>query len=325
MTDHNIALPDDAARELYRAILREGGRIRIADIPEENAETVQTLLDLGLLKPYISTGSLSAINPRSVTARIGADLRAAGTRLLMQAEQLPDLLSDLTDAYDTAPRRHDHTGTFRIVEGPENIRHRISQLSEELCHEALSLQPGGARPTDATDDIITHVSGYLDAGGTMHTIYESAARLDGPTVQLAARLTAIGCHIRVAPFTLTKMVVFDRSVAVIPASADLNAAVFVEDPATVTFLTGVFERFWQLSEGVNWAALAAGSSDSPVHEQVGRLLAQGLTQRSIAGRLGLSERTVAGHIARLRELYDAETLFQLGWQMRGARTGESGG
>jgi uncharacterized protein YciI len=41
--------------------------------------------------------------------------------------------------------------------------------------------------------------------------------------------------------------------------------------------------------------------------------------------MGLSERTVAGHIDRLRELYDAETLFQLGRQMRGARTGESGG
>ncbi|MFJ9772771.1 LuxR C-terminal-related transcriptional regulator [Kitasatospora sp. NPDC101157] len=319
MTDHGIALPDDAARELYRAILREGGRIKISDIPEENAEAVQTLLDLGLLKPYISTGSLSAINPRSVTARIGADLRAAGTRLLVQAEELPDLLSDLTDAYDTAPRRHDHTGTFRLVEGFENIQHRISQLSEELCHEALSLQPGGARPMDAADDIVAHVSAYLNAGGSIHTIYESAARLDGPTARLAARLTDIGCHIRVAPFALSKMMIFDRAVAVIPASVDLNAAVFVEDPATVTFLAEVFERFWQLSEGVNWAALADGSAGSPVHEQVGRLLAQGLTQRAIASRLGLSERTVAGHIARLRELYDAETLFQLGWQMRGAR------
>ncbi|MFF7994123.1 helix-turn-helix domain-containing protein [Kitasatospora xanthocidica] len=50
-----------------------------------------------------------------------------------------------------------------------------------------------------------------------------------------------------------------------------------------------------------------------------RLLARGLTQRAIATRMGLSERTVAGHIARLRGQYDAETLFQLGWQMRGAR------
>ncbi|MFF2141140.1 LuxR C-terminal-related transcriptional regulator [Kitasatospora sp. NPDC058190] len=319
MTNRSLALPDEAARELYRAILREGGRIRIADIPEQDAATVQTLLDLGLLKPYISDGSLSAINPRSVTARLGADLRAAGTRLLVQAEQLPDLLGDLTAAYDTAPRRHDCTGVVRIVEGAENIRHRISQISEELRHEVLSLQPGGARPMDAVDDIVDYDRRILEGGGSIRTVYESTARSDGPTVALAARLTGIGCHIRVVPFSLTKMMIFDRAVAVIPASADLGAAAFVEDPATVAFLAEVFERFWQLAEGVNWAALAAGATDSAAHEQVGRLLAQGLTQRAIATRLGLSERTVAGHIARLRERYDAETLFQLGWQMRGAR------
>ncbi|MER7846681.1 LuxR family transcriptional regulator [Kitasatospora sp. NPDC096077] len=314
-------LPDAAARELYRAILAGGGRIRIADIPAERADTVQSLLDLGLLKPYITTGSLGAVNPRAVSARLGADLRAAGTRLLQRAEQLPYLLGDLTDAYDTAPRRHDQTGTTRIVEGADDIRHRIIQLSEELCHEALSLQPGGARPADAIDDIVAHAGSFVASGGSMRTIYESTARLDGPTVQLAARLTDIGCHIRVTAFALTKMMIFDRTVAVIPASADHNAAAFVEDPATVAFLADVFERFWQLSEGVNWTALAAGSADSAMHEKVGRLLVQGLTQRAIAGRLGLSERTVAGHIARLRELYDAETLFQLGWQMRGSRDG----
>ncbi|MFJ9772770.1 hypothetical protein ACIRVF_16270 [Kitasatospora sp. NPDC101157] len=37
------------------------------------------------------------------------------------------------------------------------------------------------------------------------------------------------------------------------------------------------------------------------------------------------ERTVAGHIARLRELYEAEALFQPGRQVRGARAGEPGG
>ncbi|MFF9642679.1 helix-turn-helix transcriptional regulator [Kitasatospora aureofaciens] len=111
----------------------------------------------------------------------------------------------------------------------------------------------------------------------------------------------------------------------IRAASDYSSAAVVDEPATVAFVVDTFETLWQQAEGVNWAALVAGSSDSPVHEQVGRLLARGLTQRAIASRMGVSERTVAGHIARLREVYDAETLFQLGWQMRGARTGESGG
>ncbi|MFE6498657.1 hypothetical protein [Kitasatospora sp. NPDC057738] len=59
--------------------------------------------------------------------------------------------------------------------------------------------------------------------------------------------------------------------------------------------------------------------------RVGRLLARGLTQRASAGRMGLSERAVAGHVARLRELCDAEALFRSGRLLRGSRTGESGG
>ncbi|KJS63179.1 LuxR C-terminal-related transcriptional regulator [Streptomyces rubellomurinus] len=317
MTAPGFNLPDATARDLYREILSAGGRIRITDIRPEDTETVQTLLDLGLLKPYVMDGSLSAVNPRSVTARIGADLRAAGTRLLRQADELPDLLGDLAAAYDAAPRQHDRTGTIRIVEGDENVRHRVSQLSEELLHEALSLHPGGARPADAAGDILNHARRFLGLGGAIRTVYETGARLDAPTVRLAAQLTELGCHIRVAQFALPKMMIFDRTVAVIPAG--VGAAAFVEDLATVAFLAEVFENYWRLAEGVNWSALAAGSADPAPHEQVGRLLAQGLTQRAIASRLGLSERTVAGHIARLRELYDAETLFQLGWQMRGNR------
>ncbi|MER7756423.1 helix-turn-helix transcriptional regulator [Kitasatospora sp. NPDC097643] len=322
MTDEpgpTTPLPDPAARELYRAILREGGRIRTAEIPAEDAEAVQSLLDLGLLKPYLSEGFLSAVNPRSVTARIGADLRSAGTRLLMQAEALPDLLGDLTAAYDTAPRRHDRTGTTSIVEGKQNIRHRISQLTEEFHQEALTAQPGGARPAAAVDDIFEHARRFTANGGVMRTLYEASAKLDGPTVELAARMTAVGCAIRVLPFPFSHMMIFDRTIAVIPAAADSSSAAFVEDSATVAFLTEVFQRYWELAEGVNWVELGARSTEQTIHDQIGRLLAKGLTQRTIATRLGLSERTVAAHIARLRERYDAETLFQLGWQMRGAR------
>ncbi|MQS13271.1 hypothetical protein F7Q99_13505 [Streptomyces kaniharaensis] len=48
-----------------------------------------------------------------------------------------------------------------------------------------------------------------------------------------------------------------------------------------------------------------------VQEQVGCLLARKLTPRAIACRPG-------------RELYVAKTRFQLGWQLRGVRTGEPG-
>jgi hypothetical protein len=71
-----------------------------------------------------------------------------------------------------------------------------------------------------------------------------------------------------------------------------------------------FERDWARAERVRWDE--PGPPDPLIP-----LLAQGLTQRAIANRLGSSERTVAAQIARLREEYDADTLFQLGWSARG--------
>ncbi|MEV6975491.1 helix-turn-helix domain-containing protein [Kitasatospora sp. NPDC093806] len=310
-------LPDAAARAMYRAILRDGGRVRAADVQDEDAAALQTLIELGLLKRYASDGFFSAVDPRAVSARMSADLRSAGTRLLTRAEELPELLGDLTDAYDSSPRRFDRGGSTTIVEGMEEIRHLVSQLAEEMPHEVLSAQPGGARPTEAMDDIVDHSRHYIERGGAMRTLYEATALLDGPTVELAARLSEVGNTPRVLPFGFTRMIIFERTVAVIPASPDTSSAAFVEDPPTVAFLVALFEQHWQIAERVNWAGLAAGAAESRTPSQVGRLLAQGFTQRAIATRLGLSERTVAGHIARLRELYDAETLFQLGWQMRG--------
>ncbi|MEV7774492.1 LuxR C-terminal-related transcriptional regulator [Kitasatospora sp. NPDC086791] len=129
----------------------------------------------------------------------------------------------------------------------------------------------------------------------------------------------MGSRLRVLDLPFSRTIIFDRTIALISAASDNKAAVVVEDPTTVAYLVGVFEQQWAQAQVVDWVAMAAGSVEPAAHEQVGRLLARGLTQRAIATRMGLSERTVAAHIARLRESYDAETLFQLGWQMRGAR------
>ncbi|MFF1906787.1 LuxR C-terminal-related transcriptional regulator [Kitasatospora sp. NPDC058218] len=319
------ALPDGAARELYLSILDEGGRIRAAEVGAADEAALASLLQLGLLVPQPLDAAYTAVNPRTLGDRVGAELRATGIELLHQAEHLPDLLDDLSQAYDRSPHRTDATGGVQHVGGVAQIRHLLTQLAQEYPHESLTAQPGGARPAEVLADMLHHARGYLGRGGSIRTVYEPAARLDPTTAAYAAEVTRLGCAIRLLATEFTRLVIFDRTVAVVPADTDHTVAALVTDPAVVAFLVGVFEQQWRQAEGVNWSALAAGAAEPAVHDQIGRLLAQGLTQRAIANRLGLSERTVAGHISRLRELYDAETLFQLGWQMRGARTGESDG
>ncbi|MFE3878759.1 LuxR C-terminal-related transcriptional regulator [Kitasatospora sp. NPDC059146] len=311
-------LPDAAARELYRAILAEGGRIRVGEVRPEDEAAVQQLADLGLLVLRTADGTYSAVNPRAVGERIGADLREESARLLARAAAVPDLLDDLTQAYDTAPRRAASGGGVRRVAGLEQIRHLIGQFVRDHPHGLLAAQPGPVHPRAHRDDSLAHTRRYIERGGTVRTLYGPQARSDREHFEFAAEATKAGSQVRVLDAPFNRIIIFDRTVALLPAAPENKVAAVVEDPAVVAHLADVFDQQWQQAEVVDWASLAAGSSPS-AQEQVGRLLARGLTQRAIATRLGLSERTVAGHIARLRELYDAETLFQLGWQMRGSR------
>jgi DNA-binding NarL/FixJ family response regulator len=75
----------------------------------------------------------------------------------------------------------------------------------------------------------------------------------------------------------------------------------------------VFESYWQLSMPLADERLARdGSKDL---QQLVRLLSAGLTDRSIARELGVSERTVGRRVTRLQELLGADTRFQLGLQI----------
>ncbi|MFD5565592.1 LuxR C-terminal-related transcriptional regulator [Kitasatospora griseola] len=313
------ALPTESERRLYQRILDQGGRVDFREAVEQDPAGVLRLLELGLLAHDGADQSLTAVNPRTVGDRISADLRAEGTRMLLRAEEMPVLLEDLTHAYDATPRRADRSSVVQHVDRTDRIRERVRQLENEAAEEVLALQPGGVFPGDHQADSLERVRCFLSGGAVLHTVYEPAALLDETTVRWAEAVTGWGGRFRTLSEPFSRMTIFDRRIAVVPASADNSSAAVVEDPAVVSFLVAAFERDWERAERVRWrSADREGESVVPVHEQVGRLLAQGLTQRSIATRLGLSERTVAGHISRLRELHDAETLFQLGWQMRGS-------
>ncbi|MFF4923798.1 helix-turn-helix domain-containing protein [Kitasatospora sp. NPDC001261] len=279
-TPLSAALPDAAARALYLAVLREGGRVRAAEVGEEDGPALRRLVELGLLVPQLQDAAYSAVDPRAATERIGTEIRRQSARLLVEAEQLPELMGELTRAYDATPKRRSGPAGVRYLTAKEDIRHELELLAQEFPDETMTAQPGGPRPAELLPDSLDRARRVHERGGTVRSLYEASARLDPPTVRFAAEVALLGCTTRILAVPFTRFLVFDRTVAVIPA---------------------------------------AGSADSPSHQQIARLLAQGLTQRAIATRLGLGERTVAGHIARLREQYDAETLFQLGWQMRGER------
>ncbi|WP_395295229.1 LuxR C-terminal-related transcriptional regulator [Kitasatospora hibisci] len=316
--------PDEAARQLYLAVLADGGRIPAADVPESDQGALRQLVDVGLLMPNPIDACYVAVSPRSVSDRLGAELRSEATRLLVRAENLPGALDGLTRAYDAMPPRPpERSGGAVYIEGHVHIRHRISQLVSDCRTEVLTAQPGH-RPPDALKIALLQDVQLLQRGCSLRTIYQPIAVSEPAARAYAAEVTRLGSAIRTLDEPFQRLFVFDRSVAVISAAQDHSAAAFISDPSAVAFLVSAFERDWARAESTDWAAAHAHGTSRDGPDRVGRLLARGLTQRAVATRLGLSERTVAAHISRLRDRHGAQTLFQLGWLMRGEQDGDAG-
>ncbi|MER7671019.1 LuxR family transcriptional regulator [Kitasatospora sp. NPDC096128] len=309
--------PDEAARQLYLAIIAEGGRIPFADITDVDRIALRQLLDIGLVMANRMDRCYTAVSPRSVSDRLGAELRSEATRLLVRAENLPGALDGLTRAYDAMPRPSGGSGGAVYVEGHVHIRQRISQLVSDCRSEVLTAQPGH-RPADTLQVALDQDVQLLQRGCSLRTIYQPVALVEPAALAYAEKVTRHGSQIRVLDEPFQRLIVFDRSVAVISANDDNSTAAFISDPATLAFLIGGFERDWARADTAEAAAALGHGPARTIPDRVGRLLARGLTQRAVATRLGLSERTVAGHISRLRDRYGAQTLFQLGWLMRGA-------
>jgi hypothetical protein len=314
-----LPLPGGAARTLYLGVLGEGGQLPMAAVAATDRPAVAELLELGLLRVDPLAAAYTVVNPRSVGGRLSEELRSAGTRLLVQAQEMPALLEDLTRAYDRTPRKVDRSGEVRHVHGFPEVRDQVDRLRDATNDELLSAQPGGALSPRLLDNAVARYHTLLERGGTVRTLYQPGARAHAPSAAFVLAATELGVRFRVLGESFKRILIFDRATVVIPSGADYDSAAVVEDPAVVSFLSGMFERDWARASPVQRTAAAAPEPGAQsIHTQVGRLLSQGLTQRMIAARLGLSDRTVAGHISRLRELYDAETLFQLGWLMRAA-------
>ncbi len=311
-------LLDEQARELYLAILRQGGRLRADEVEAGSRPSLHRLMALGLVRAQPIDAAYSAVSPRSAGESLASALRADANRRFRAARDAQGLFEELAQAFDATTRSYaGRRATVEHISGMAEIRHRVSQLAAETSREIWSAQPGGARPAGLLAEGLTLGMAFAEQGVTVSTLYQPGAKSDPPTADYAATLTAVGARFRVLDEPFQRLFIFDRAVAIMPAAEDNSAAAFVEDPATVALLVDLFERDWQRAERVRWSAPVEAAGADTVQARVARLLATGLTQHAVAGRLGLSERTVAAHLARLRQEHEAETSFQLGWLMRG--------
>ncbi|MFC8716797.1 helix-turn-helix domain-containing protein [Kitasatospora sp. NPDC057198] len=303
------------AREVYLSIVRSGGRAKTRE-HQAAEKQIQELLDFGLLIHDTDDHSdVVAVDPRALSISLSSSWQREAAQLLHRSVALSADLRDLGDAFSELSGQTEASSKIEYVHGYQSINQRLAMLVDSCTHELMTAQPGGGRSAEALRSAFDRDRGVLRRGGTTRSIYQPSARYSSPTLEYVETMTAAGSQIRTLGEPFSIMIIADRKTAVIPGSEDMTQAAFVKDHAVVAYLIQLFESLWERAIPFHANREIPPQVLSSLRRQIVRFMAQGIGHRVIARNLGLSERTLARHIAEMREDYGVDTLFQLGWKL----------
>ncbi|GAA1966969.1 helix-turn-helix domain-containing protein [Kitasatospora viridis] len=302
------------AKALYLEVIATGGSVELSEA--DISGTYRELIELGLLvvvheKPL----TLTATDPTRLAGRLGSVWQKQALALLSQAVSIPLALQDLSHAYQGLEQTNHPDGPIVHAHGVPEINQRLGTLFDGAEWEVLTAQPGGSRREHFVQEVMERDLGLARRGVARRVIYHPSARYSAPTRQYVEAMTEAGSEVRTLEEPFTRIFIIDRRVAVIPTPGDGARAAFISDTAVVAYLFDLFERMWARSSPFLGAAEVPPEVISRMRANILRLMVQGVGHRVIARNLGISERTLARHIAEFREEYGSETLFQLGWRM----------
>ncbi|MEU0646078.1 helix-turn-helix transcriptional regulator [Streptomyces umbrinus] len=306
----------EAGDRVYSRAIRRGR------VPRDEAQAVPCLLELALLHP--DPDDMDWLVPASPQEVMNRMLRGLYAQVSASQARVADAVSAFewyAGLNGPMPARAAAEGgsAIRVLDGRSRIQAAMDEATEACAREVLTVQPGGIRREDELAEGMHRALDLRRRGVHMRDLYTHVARhgqgllnylelMDGATE--ARTLDEVG----------DRMVVFDRTVAFIPANRDRTMALELRHPALVEYLVTVFDRLWRLAVPLT-ASLPDTGIESVTHRErsIAALLAEGHQDAVIAERLGISVRTCRAHIARLSETLGAASRTQLG--VRIAQTG----
>ncbi|MFF2146621.1 LuxR C-terminal-related transcriptional regulator [Kitasatospora sp. NPDC058190] len=201
------------------------------------------------------------------------------------------------------------------LESVAEVRARIDDLAFFTHREVLAFQPDGpltpalieaARPLDLR---------ALRRGISLRTVVLTSATADPATGRYLRELTQAGAEIRAVEQRMERLLVFDRSVAVVPVDpADSSrGALIVRQAGLVSHMIELFNQVWNAA-----APLAEGDDPAGSEEQLStnelmvlRILTEVEKDEVGARQMGISVRTFRRYVADVMLRLGAANRFQV--------------
>lgn len=298
----------DAGDRVYSRAVRRG---RVA---RRDAETVPCLLELALLHPDPDDMDwLVPTSPQEVMTRL---LRGVYDEVSASQRRVGAAVSAVERYAGLGPATQAGSGAegaaIRVLDGLSRIQAAMDQATEACTTEVLTVQPGGIRPEHELTEGLHRALALRGRGVRMRDLYTHVAR-HGQGLLNYLELMGGSVEARTLDEVIDRLILFDRTVAFIPANADRTLALELRHPALVEYLVTVFDRLWRLAIPLTAPLPDTGIEGISHREQsIAALLAEGHQDAVIAERLGISVRTCRAHIARLSETLGAASRTQLG-------------
>ncbi|WP_280691654.1 helix-turn-helix transcriptional regulator [Kitasatospora sp. GAS204B] len=286
--------------------------------PAAADEAVALLVRLRLLQPAVDGEGWVCVAPDSAAARLLAPAEQEAHRRQLALEEVRSTLRGLAPVYASATRGG-RRGSLELITDVHAVRELLTELAACCEHEVLTSQPGGGRPIDHLEDAVTRDEDMLRRGVGMRSIYQHSARYNPPAVAYAERVAALGGQVRTHGDGLVRMIIFDRTTGIMGVRQSSGAALVVRDPDVVAFMIAAFDRAWlaSLDFPTGYAREEAKAVSRDIKHVITKLLAEGFDDKSIARRIGVSERTCQRHISEIMTQLGAASRFQAGFLLRG--------
>ncbi len=308
---------EDTHESAYRALVSVGA----ADVPDlarrlalGEQETERALRRL----EHNGLAAQSSARPgRWVAAPPGVALGALLTQQrheLEKAELAAAMLAEEYRASAGEPAVHD---LVEVVIGAAAVARRFLQLQLGASEEVCALVTGNPVAVTGMENDAEEQAAER---GVHYRVVVERSVLDLPTgiTELTAALGRDE-QVRVTDRVPTKLVIADRTLALVPLTAHSAepAALVVHASGLLELLSGLFDAVWRdaLPLRLGASGVTEQEPDGPdgTDLEILSLLLAGLTDASVAKQLDLGLRTVQRRVKRLMELTGVTTRLQLGW------------
>jgi DNA-binding CsgD family transcriptional regulator len=309
-----------SAETLYLQMLRDStaGVRKIAQDLGWETGMVRSALDelsrLGLLRPSNEDPlALRAVSPdvglEALLSRQQAEL-AARQQVIEQGRAT---LAMVVAEYVGTKAQGNQSMIEELV-GVDAVRDRLQLMTARTRYEVLSLMPGGAQSIASLDAGKPLDAALLGRGVSNLTVYLDSVRNDQASTAYATWLTELGGQVRTTPVLPLRLIIVDRSEALIPIDPENSkaGAAVLTGHGAVAAMCALFDQIWTTATPLGLPVPRDEDGLNPQESELLRMLAAGETDERAARKLGISVRTVGRIASDLMGRLGARSRFQAG-------------